>query len=188
MRLLLSILLPILTATALADSVDVYRASEKKIPLTEKDRKTLEMGEISTARYVVGGVLGTYPIGFGVGHAVQGRWEDDGKIFTFGELGSAAVAAAGALGCMERRDGDDHWDCSSLESGLIVLGAVGFVGLRIWEIVDVWATPPAHNSRHRRLKEYIDNTPVKPEAKASLNLTPLVSPKFGQGIGLRYTF
>ena len=64
----------------------VYEAQKKGINLTEKDQEILEIGEISQTRYIIGGILGTYPIGLGVGHAVQGRWSQMGWIFTAGEL------------------------------------------------------------------------------------------------------
>src|SRR5205085_907677 len=63
--------------------------------LTDYDRKVLQIGEISDTRYVLGGVIGTYPIGLGLGHAIQGRYMDRGWIFTVGELGSLAVVLAG---------------------------------------------------------------------------------------------
>ena len=44
--------------------------------------------EVSETNYYLGGVLGVLP-GFGIGHAVQGRWKDKGWIFTAGELTTA---------------------------------------------------------------------------------------------------
>jgi len=34
---------------------------------------------------------------------------------------------------------------------LIVIGVFGFMGLRIWEIVDAWAVPLSHNSKYNEL-------------------------------------
>lgn len=116
--------------------------------MSEEDRTILARGEISDTQYILGGVLGTYPLGFGIGHAIQGRYSDKGWIFTVGELGSLAVLMAGFGDCVSR-----SWsDSSGCNGGLITLGAFGFLGFRIWEIVDVWATPLEINRRYRMLK------------------------------------
>lgn len=189
MRLFASLLIFAFSFAVLADSELIYEAKKKNIELTKKDKTTLEIGEISTTRYIIGGVLGTYPLGLGIGHAVQGRWDEDGQIFTWGELGSIAVVIAGAIGCVnEKTDGDDDWSCSSLDQTLIVAGAIGFVGFRIWEIVDVWAAPPFQNNKYRSLKKYINETKTPPLTKSSLDLVPVISPRFGQGLGLKFTF
>lgn len=114
--------------------------------LSEKERDILQRGEITKGRYVVGGILGTWPLGLGIGHAIQGRYTDKGWIFTVGELGSIAVMASGMGDCW---DGDGYRTCNG---GAIVLGAVAFVGFKIWEIVDLWAGPPEHNRRYYELK------------------------------------
>lgn len=180
----LSLLIVLLSFSAFADSTLIYEAEKKGIDLTENDKKVMEVGEISTARYVTGGILGTYPIGFGVGHAIQGRWTQGGWIFTAGEVGAVAMIVAGLSSCI-----DNSFDeCSGGESSLIVMGALGFVGLRIWEIIDVWAVPPGHNKKYRELKNYIEKTPAKPEAKTSLDLVPLMKPGMGNGLALRLNF
>ena len=189
MRFLLICVLLIVNFQAIASSELIYEAQKKEIQLTKKDKAILEIGEISTARYITGGVLGTYPLGLGIGHAVQGRWSEDGQVFTWGELGSLAVVVAGAVGCIdEMGDNDDDWECSNLEESLIIVGALSFVGLRIWEIVDVWAVPPSHNSKYKSLKKYIQNAEAKPVTKSSLDLVPVINTRMGQGIGLKLTF
>ena len=190
MRTLLSCLLLLISFEVYSNSGSelIYEAQKKDIKLTGKDKEILEIGEISTVRYVTGGILGTYPIGLGIGHAIQGRWSEDGQIFTWGELGFLAVAVTGAIGCIDNVEDGDEWHCSGVESSLIAIGAVGFVGLRIWEIVDVWAVPPSHNSKYKSLKKYIETSEAKPVTKSSLDLVPLVNPRMGQGIGLKYTF
>lgn len=185
MRAILCFILLAITSSALAESTLIYEAKRKEIELIDKDKEILEIGEISTPRYVTGGILGTYPIGFGVGHAIQGRWDQRGWIFTAGEFGSLAIAVSGLVGCMDKTFESNK--CSDLESTLIVTGLVGFVGFRIWEIVDVWAAPPSHNTRYRELKEYIEKTPEK-KVKASLDLVPVISPRLGQGLALNFRF
>jgi len=179
----------ITSLSVFADSSLIYEAQKKDIQLTDKDKETLEIGEISTARYVTGGILGTYPLGLGIGHAIQGRWSEQGYIFTWGELGSLGAVVIGAVGCLDEDiDGDENWKCSGFDRTLIVAGVIGFVGFRIWEVVDVWAAPPSHNKKFKKLKQYIEESKVKPMVKSSLDLVPVVSPKLGQGIGLRYVF
>ncbi len=187
MRFICLCLFLLVSYEAYCSSLLIYEAQKKNIELTEKDKETLEIGEISTTKYVVGGILGTYPIGFGLGHAVQGRWSEDGKIFTFGELGSLGVVVVGAIGCLTRAN-EDNWTCSGLDQGLIVAGAIGFLSFRIWEIVDVWAIPPSHNSRFKKLEKYINESKAEPETKASLDLVPILSPGNGTGIGLKLLF
>lgn len=144
--------------------------------LSEEDRRILQNGEISNAAYVIGGIVGTYPIGLGLGHAIQGRYSDKGWIFTVGELGSIAVAYAGIGDCFS--DWSDRRD--SCEGGLITLGLVGFLGFRIWEAIDVWAAPPEINRRYRELKS---------RTQSSVTWKPLIAPtRDGGMLGLAMTF
>lgn len=184
MRILLTFIIAIYSMAAISDSELIYEAQKKNIHLTKKDKKILEIGEISTTRYVIGGVLGTYPLGLGIGHAVQGRWEEDGAKFTWGQLGSLGVILIGAVGCNK----DDEWDCSGGNEGLIVAGVIGYVGFRLWEIVDVWAAPPSYNSKYKKLQKYIEQSKSSDQIKASLDLIPIINPRMGQGVGLKYSF
>jgi hypothetical protein len=169
-----------------SDATLIYEAQKKGISLTDNDKEVIEIGEISTTRYIVGGVLGTYPLGLGIGHAVQGRWSQKGWIFTAGELGSLAVAVVGLSGCTGNLL-NGH-DCSGINSTLIGVGIVGVIGFRIWEIIDVWAVPPGHNKKFKELKNYIEKDTAKPEAKVSLDLVPVMRPGMGNGLALRLNF
>lgn len=179
-------LVALISMNAVATSTLVYEAEKKGITLTENDQKVMEVGEISTARYITGGILGTYPIGFGIGHAVQGRWTQGGWIFTAGEVGSLGLLLAGIAGCVDNAFNSDN--CSGGEAALITTGIIGFVGFRIWEIIDVWAVPPGHNKKFRELKDYIEKAPAKPEAKTSLDLVPIMRSGMGHGLALRLNF
>jgi hypothetical protein len=135
--------------------------------LSSEDSDILARGEISTTRYIIGGILATYP-GFGIGHAVQMRYSSRGWIFTVGELGSAAVLVAGLSQCVSTTIGfgtsqsRTSYDCSG--SGLITLGALGIVGFRIWEIIDGWVAPIDLNRRYRELKNREAlNAPLEPK-------------------------
>ena len=183
MRLLLVSLFLVFSYQTLASEL-IYEARKKNIELTDKDVAILETGEISTTRYIIGGVIGTYPIGLGLGHAIQGRWSEQGYIYTWGQLGSLAAIVLGAGSCID----GDNWECTGAEQALITIGVISYVGLRLWEIVDVWAAPPSHNLKHRNLKKYIDEGKVEPKVKASLDLVPIINPRMGQGLGLNYVF
>lgn len=184
----LLVLLFLVSLNLYAETPLVYQAQDKGIELSEKDKEILEVGKISDTRYIVGGVLGTYPIGFGVGHAIQGRWTQDGWIFTAGEAATISIALVGMLGCATGSWADDDNECTSGQSALIAVGLIGFVGFRIWEIVDVWAVPPSHNRKFRDLKKMIQDKPPKPEVKASLDLHPFHHAKLGQGAALTFRF
>ena len=133
-----------------APTTSVNVTPTKYTDLSEADRRALQIGEISDASYIIGGILATYPLGLGIGHAVQGRYADTGYIFTIGELGSLAVLVAGIGDCSDDWwDEDDDEDCNG---GLIFLGAAGYLGFRIWEAIDAWAVPPGHNRRVREIK------------------------------------
>ncbi len=189
MRLLFVIISTLFSFQAFSSELLYLEAQKKGITLSEEDKKILKTGEISTLRYVTGGILGTYPIGLGIGHAIQGRYDDMGYIFTLGEVVSAGVFIAGVLGCLTRPDtSEGSWKCSDLDSGLIITGGAAYFGFRIWEAIDVWSVPPMHNHKFRSLKEYIEKTEAKPQVKSSLDLVPVYSPDMGQGFGLKFIF
>jgi hypothetical protein len=117
-------------------------AEEKKIAkdiydFDRDDRKILENGEIGAARHIIGAVFAINP-GFGIGHAIQGRYSQTGWYFTAGELGSIALGATGILGGYG----------SSYNGALFI---VGFFGFKIWEIVDGIGGPFWDNSRYQYL-------------------------------------
>src|SRR5690606_27430608 len=58
--------------------------------LTMEERELLARGEIDAGPHIAGGVVSMF-IGFGAGHAVQGRFGDTGWIFLVGEVGSILV-------------------------------------------------------------------------------------------------
>lgn len=129
---------------------EVIKEESKKKPfeleITPEERQILEDGEISTTRYVVGGILGTYPLGLGIGHAVVGKYSEKGWIFTVGQLGSAMIFVSGVSSCFEDYD-------SSRGCGTATLGLYALVGFRIWEIIDIWTIVPKHNRKYRSLKK-----------------------------------
>ncbi|MBS1968774.1 MAG: hypothetical protein JSU04_00610 [Bdellovibrionales bacterium] len=143
---------------------------------TDDDRRVLNIGEISNTAYIAGGLLSIYP-GFGIGHAVQGRYTDKGWIFTAGELGSIGLMIAGAGDCWNSSSSSNGQTCNG--GGAIVFGVLGFVGFRVWEIVDAWVAPPQINNHYRSLRAQMYQS----------SLQPVFAPtKDGAVAGFRVTF
>ncbi len=98
-----------------------------------------------TATYVGSGILGTV-VGFGTGHAVQGRYLPMGATFT-------AIETAGLFLMLRyvpetSGDGDDHGHddddfdfVAANDATLFWAGFTLFFGGKIWEIVNVWSRP-----------------------------------------------
>lgn len=167
-----------LQAMATSPSMLVHEAEKKGITLSEDEKSILEMGEISDTKYIVGGILGTYPLGFGIGHAIQGTWSYRGWIFTVSELTSLAVLISGLSSCDWDFDEDEDL-CSGGASTAVTVGLFSFIGFRIWEIVDVWAGVPKYRRKQNELKEYIEGKDSK--EKITLDLAPLYSPRLNAG-------
>lgn len=143
--------------------------------LSEKEKDILYRGEISEGRYIAGGIIGTWPIGLGVGHAIQGRYTDKGWIFTVGELGAAMVMISGMGDCWT---GSRYEACNGSN---LAIGAFALVGFKIWEIVDLWAGPPEHNRRFRELKNRL--------GEGQVTFQPALLPMASGGmLGMRITF
>ena len=94
-------------------------------PVSDKQKPPRDgLTEITTSDYVLGGLAGTV-LGFGIGHAVQGRWRQDGKWYTFTQL--AGLVGGPVLG---------------LEG--ILLGLAVFSISKIVEVVSVWGPSTEH--------------------------------------------
>ncbi|MEE2789564.1 MAG: hypothetical protein VX589_19655 [Myxococcota bacterium] len=142
--------------------------------LSDDDRALLARGPYSNGEHI-GGVLGSVFVGFGVGHAIQGRYSERGWIFTVGELLSIFILMRGVGECVaDAIDGEEVCDSSLIEVGL-----VGFAGLRIWEIVDAIIVPSRRNNRYRILKDdgYAGRVFVYP-----------IATRRHQGLGLTFHF
>ena len=111
-------------------------AVQKKIEFTKDQQRILDDGIMSDASYYAGAILGTYPLGFGLGHAIQGRYSSDGWKFTLGEVASILVLFRGISDCEY-----GIFSSEGCSNDLINLGVLSLVGFRIWEIVDLWAVP-----------------------------------------------
>lgn len=123
--------------------------------LSDDDRRLLKQGEISQPQLLAGGFLGTV-IGFGTGHLPYQMWRERGWIFTAGEPAALALAILGATGinndCTRYSNRLECDDVGGSRAALVI-GVLGFVGLRIWEVIDVWTIPSARNYEIRAIRQ-----------------------------------
>ncbi len=98
------------------------------------------MNSISQGAYIGGGVLGTV-FGFGIGHAVQGRWMKTGWIHTVLQVSAFAALGLQApfqiLGLLNA----EVWSPRDFRDTLALTASLIFLASKIWEIVDVWVLP-----------------------------------------------
>lgn len=103
----------------------------------------MENAKVSYGIKAGGALLGTI-IGFGSGHALQGRYKSSGWKWTVAES-----AALGALivstnkYCESAPNGKPSLDSSTssqeCSNSIPILTMLGFLGIRIWESVDLWS-------------------------------------------------
>ena len=103
-----------------------------------------KLSQISRTRYVVGGILGT-TLGFGLGHGVQRRWQDDyGWLFTVGSLATlTGVFKNLMVGCPDTTTvynlhGNEYDSCETQREKRMQQWLVGFLSLKVVETVSVW--------------------------------------------------
>jgi hypothetical protein len=95
-------------------------------------------GEITTARYITGGCIGT-GVGFGIGHAIQRRTASGGGVITALEIGGLVFSFFGLFSLHAPEESKRQ------TAKVLVYGGLGtYVGTRIYEIVDVWTGPKHH--------------------------------------------
>lgn len=126
---------------------------------------------ITHGRYNSGGIL-SVTSGFGIGHAVQGRWLEKGWIFTTGEIALLGGAGYLLISWMEELEGygksllegaknpnESSTDESKIKWDNVYLAAAffaGYLGLRVWEVVDAWVLP----SRYKVSKSPFELSPL----------------------------
>ncbi len=131
-----------------------------------------------SALQVVGGGVFSVFLGFGSGHAIQGRFYESGWKFAAGEGAALGSMLVGGLLLAE--------DSGVVGGTMLIGGGVGFVALRIWEIVHGLTGPSTHNSRYREVhwKAYQVHQQVAPRTR--LYVAP--SGESGGVAGLQGTF
>jgi hypothetical protein len=119
------------------------------LQLSADDQELLARGPISTGEHIGGGVAALF-LGFGIGHAVQGRWSDRGWIFTLGETASLGLMIYGLTRTAScTLDATSGGSCSDSGLGWMAGGAIALTGLHIWETIDAFVAPVGHNRRFR---------------------------------------
>lgn len=134
----------------------------RNISLNPSQSGSSNLTDIRMDDYVPGGLLGSF-VGFGIGHAYQGRWwRDGGMFYTFSQLGGIALLSYGSY-CSNHRD-----KCFA-NLGFIT-GTVLLISSRVSEIFSVWEL----NKSHYRL--------VSSKPKLPFSVMPLLD---GKRMGLQ---
>ena len=169
-----------LSFSALAETTGNELSSESMT--TERFASSYEESKtISNGQYLGGGIASIIP-GWGIGHAVQGRYWEKGWIFTVGDL----VFVGGYLTSVfllvddlqtAALKGDSRKVGSATKkfSGLSLAFLVGLIGFRAWEIIDAWNLP----SHYKVVK------------KSPFQIKPLAfynQDKLNLGLSLNYNF
>lgn len=145
--------------------------------LSPDDKKIWDRGPMNDGQYIGGGAVGSI-FGFGLGHAIQGRYADKGWIFTVGETLALTAIVVGFGECAgDAISGNSN--CSS-GGGTILLGFFGYLGLHTWEIVDLWWTPHEQEERYRQLRGQMQGWTIEP------SIRPIAGG--GETFGVRLTF
>ena len=92
---------------------------------------------ISKGKYWAGGVVSL--IGFGAGHAVQGRYKERGWIFTAAEV--VAIGGWLTFSVLTAKDAVETKTFSFGKGGLALAFSLAFGGIKIWEVVDAFVLP-----------------------------------------------
>ena len=118
-------------------------------------------------------------IGFGIGHAVQGRWGKTGWIHTTLQVGAMAAAVfsvASAIGTVAGGDARSAASAISNVGTVAIIGWLVYSADRIWEIIDVWVLPSS----------------MKVASEKGLRMTPTLYSQNNQGnfmgLQLQYKF
>tara|TARA_R110002073_G_scaffold257750_5_gene420626 strand:- start:17577 stop:18206 length:630 start_codon:yes stop_codon:yes gene_type:complete len=131
-----------------------YNGGYSQLPnlqlLTTEELDIYRRGEISPLETIGGGLVSAWA-GFGLGHAVQGRYSDVGWMFTLGEVASLGVAVLGAIQVGQRGNSQRFDNADTM----LLAGVLSYGVLRVWEFVDTLAGPSAHNRRYRALRSKV---------------------------------
>jgi hypothetical protein len=163
-----------------------------QVQLTVDEQYLLERGFISEGQHIGGGVAALF-LGFGAGQAVQGRWGEKGWIFTVGEGASIVLMFYGlakAVDCDSGYYSDDYYydnDCEDNYVGLMVGSLLAFSVFRVWETIDAFTAPPAHNRKVRQLRARL-GLPVPMYSKLTPYLAPVRGGDGGGVAGVSFKF
>jgi hypothetical protein len=115
-------------------------------------------------------------IGLGLGHAVQGRYGEEGGFFTISEIGALVVMGAGLIECSSPGDylffkSPDFTPSGNAGCRLIKGGSLALIGLKIFEVLDLF-----------------QGIPVWHRAPEQITLAPTLLPnnELGLSLGLKF--
>ena len=112
----------------------------------EASTETVPTGarEVRLGKFIAGGVVGS-TVGLGIGHGIQGSYRDIGWVYTAGE---ATCLVMMIIPVLHGFGGGNEKNIENLRP-YITAATVGYVGLRIWEVIDVWTRPMViHGKRY----------------------------------------
>jgi hypothetical protein len=137
----------ILVCVFLISTSTLAWAEQHKAPLSPEDQKILDEDQKMGGNYSASDLLGA--IGFGLGHVAQDRWRERGWIFTAGETLTLGFAVNDLIKCGTNNSRTPDPSCSQAAW----FGA-GFLGFKIWEVIDLAVAADAHDRRLEELKSW----------------------------------
>ena len=158
MKLLLSLIFVLCSLFSLAEASAKSRLTRKK--------KRGGVVYIDQSRYIAGGVISILP-GFGIGHAIQGRWLEKGWVFTLVPTLSVVVGFGSKVFSrkIDRLIQIKYRDFQDDDFGNYVVAVTTLlvvIPFHIWEIVDAWVLPSNYKitslSVAPKFYSYKDNT------------------------------
>ena len=126
------------------------KARTSKFSKKEVDR-IQEIGLIEPWQHILGTLVGYFP-GFGMGHAVQGRYSLDGRNYALGEGISVAVFFPMVFACaLSGMGGGKNVNATC---GVAVIAGGIFLGFKIAEVIDLIYSPFEQNRKWRLLNKH----------------------------------
>ena len=120
--------------------------------------------------YITGGIVGTV-FGFGTGHAVQGRYQEKGWVFTAGEVAASGLVIASLAPCRDdffsQRNITIQNRLAKCQKVGLVVGDLSFLGLRLWETLDAWTAPNPRLKKH-----FFGDLPKESSGSLALSVMP----------------
>jgi hypothetical protein len=157
--------------------------ADAETTLTHTETMVLQQGPIETEPYVAGGVVGSF-LGFGIGHAIQGRYGTDAAWMSIGQAAGGLMFLLGA-GCPIKQIGS----ASCPLNGTATTGLALMILTHVWEIYDLWATPPKHNKMYRDLRNRLDEEGDETEEALNFFVSPVSENSYiGAAAGFTYRF
>ena len=158
--------------------------SEEAMEMGNVMSESNQLIQLDRTKYIAGG-LATVFLGFGTGHAIQGRYKEKGWIFT----ASSVILTVGSVGYLANvyktvkdidasnkkesvKKVDSLTTISYVYIGLAVVG----LGVRFWELFDVWMLPAKYKLVDQNSFEFKPLAFYSPETK------------FNYGLSLNYKF